>query len=78
MNHNLMKTKRLELGKTQKEVADAIGLRVGSYCDIENGKKGTKPAIAKKIGITLEIEDWRNLYEEVGDGDGEPEAGRPA
>ena len=47
---------------TQAEVAKACGIEPASYSDIENGKKGTKPATAKKLGTCLDF-PWYQLYD---------------
>lgn len=56
-----LKSKRITQRLTQKQVADAAGIKVGSYCDIENGKKGTKPATAQRIAAVLGF-DWTEFY----------------
>ena len=43
--------------------AEAAGIRTSSYCDIENGRKGTKPATAKKIAQVLDF-PWTDFYED--------------
>ena len=58
-----LRERRNELGLTQKNVAEASGIRTSSYCDIENGKKGTKPATAMKIAAVLKFR-WTEFYEE--------------
>ena len=69
INQNVnLKQLRKALGLTQRQVAAAIGLKPGSYCDIENGKKGTKPATAKKLGKVLDFE-WTDLYKEAENGE---------
>ena len=57
-----LKEKRLKKGLTQKDVAAAAEIKAGSYCDIENGKKGTKPSTVKKIAAVLGF-DWTEFYE---------------
>lgn len=55
-----LKLKRLELGKTQKEMAKYIGISLSSYHDLENyegGYSGSYPSLAtvrklKKRGLT--------------------------
>lgn len=61
-----LKEKRIEQGMTQRQVALMVGLKPGSYCDIENGKKSTKPATAKRIAAVLDF-DWTEFYEEAED-----------
>jgi len=56
-----LKEKRLKKGLTQEDVATAAEIQTGSYCDIENGKKGTKPSTAKKIAAVLGF-DWTEFY----------------
>lgn len=58
-----LKELRIKQGLTQEQVAVQAGLQPGSYCDIENGKKGTKPATAKKIAAVLDF-DWTEFYNE--------------
>jgi len=58
-----LKEIRKRQGLTQRKVAFMVGLKPGSYCDIENGKKGTKPATAKKIAAVLDF-DWTEFYKE--------------
>lgn len=65
MNYSEIKKRRLELGKTQRQVADACGIKAATYCDIENGKKGTKPKTAQKIAAELNL-DWTEFYKEEG------------
>ena len=67
-----LKEIRKQQGLTQRKVAFMVGLKPGSYCDIENGKKGTKPATAMKIAEVLGF-SWTEFYEEANDdvfGDG--------
>ena len=59
-----LKQLRKDQRLTQRQVAAAAGLKPGSYCDIENGKKGTKPSTAKKIAAVLGF-SWTEFYEEV-------------
>lgn len=68
-----LKKLRKDQRLTQRQVADAVGLKPGSYCDIENGKKGTKPATAQKIAAVLGFE-WTEFYEENPHGETEDSA----
>lgn len=57
--------RRRELGKTQQQVADMIGISKSSYCSIELGTKDPRLKTAIKISRALRFElnefDDRNV-----------------
>ena len=57
-----LREKRLEQKLTQKQVAAACGMKTSSYCDIERGRRSTKPEKAQKIAAVLGF-DWTEFYE---------------
>ena len=57
-----MEEKRKELGLTQREMAEKLGLSIGGYCNIERKRYLPCIATAKKIANILGI-DWRDIYE---------------
>jgi transcriptional regulator with XRE-family HTH domain len=58
MNSRLLKGIRVSEGYTQKPVADALGINVGTYCEKENGKRDFTPGEIEKLAAFLNI----NLY----------------
>ena len=48
---------------SQREVADQIGIKPPSYCNIENGKRRPTVETAKRIGAVLGF-DWTRLFED--------------
>ena len=48
-----LKTKRLEKGMTQSEVADRCGITQCSYSYYEIGKRQPKPEMLKKLAAVL-------------------------
>lgn len=58
MNRELLKEIRLQRGKTQGEVAAAIGYKAKSaYCSIETGVNGVSTETAAKIATALNMSD---------------------
>lgn len=53
---------RRERGYSQKAVAELIGVKQPSYCNIENGMRNPTVETAKKIAEVLRIE-WTRFYE---------------
>lgn len=53
-------------GKTQKAVADAVGISQPHYANIERGRRGLpmNPLIAQRIGKELNF-DWNLFYLET-------------
>ncbi len=62
-----LKTIRCEQGRTQRDVADAAGIRQAAYCNIENGRRRPRPDVAKRIGRSLSF-SWTRFYDEEEDG----------
>lgn len=58
-----LREKRTEKGLTMREVAVGCGMNTSSYCDIERGRRSTKPDKAKKIAAVLGF-DWTEFYED--------------
>ena len=58
-----LKQKRLDKGLTQEQVAEKLGITKGAYCDIENGKRGTKVYNIIKLSEILDFA-WVEYYEE--------------
>lgn len=52
---NILKKKRIELGLTQQQVADIVGLTRRSYYNIESGKTNASNSTLYRIGIVLGI-----------------------
>lgn len=57
-----IEAKRKELGLTQREMAEKLGLSIGGYCNIEKKRYLPCIATAKKIAEVLKM-DWRDIYE---------------
>ena len=55
MNLDFLKQRRRENGKTQEEVADALGMRKQSYSKIESGENNLHPRHWKKIETLLGV-----------------------
>lgn len=58
---NWLRELRLENNLTEKQVADAIGIKQAPYHRIEAGHSNPKVENAKKIGNLLNF-DWRLFY----------------
>ncbi len=58
-----LKKIRKELGLTQVQAAQKIGISRFWYIDIELGRKNPSIKTAKKIAKTLGF-DWKQFYEE--------------
>ena len=56
-----LRTRRLEMKMTEKQVAEAIGIKQAPYHRIEAGQSKPKVENAKKIGNLLNF-DWRLFY----------------
>ena len=54
---------RKEKGLSQVQVSEAVGISQPSYCNIENGERGTAVETAKKIANVLGF-DWTRFYED--------------
>lgn len=64
---------RKELGFTQVEFANKLGIKQGSYSDIERGKTGMSSSIVRKLINTFRLNPtW--LYEGIGESTLEAEA----
>lgn len=58
LNRKLLKEIRLQRGKTQEEMAAAIGYKSKSaYCSIETGVNGVSTETAAKIATVLDMSD---------------------
>ena len=55
MNLDFLKFKRREAGKTQEEIADALGMRKQSYSKIESGENNLHPKHWKKLETLLGV-----------------------
>jgi transcriptional regulator with XRE-family HTH domain len=59
-----LKRIRLQENKTQKMIADEIGITDGFYSMIENGSRRPSPQVAKRIADILGFRDeWYRLLE---------------
>ena len=56
LNRKLLKEIRLQRGKTQEEMAAAIGCK-SAYCSIETGVNGVSTETAAKIATVLDMTD---------------------
>lgn len=52
--NNSMKTYRNNLGYTQQNIAEKLGITVSSYNMIENGRRNPSLILAKKISLLFE------------------------
>ena len=55
--------KRKESGLTQAQLANEIGISQQGYGAIENGIRGVRVPLAKKIAAVLGF-DWQRFYDE--------------
>lgn len=55
--------KRKESGLTQAQLANEIGISQQGYGAIENGIRGVRVPLAKKIAAALGF-DWQRFYDE--------------
>lgn len=62
-----LKGKREKLGKTQDEIAEAIGVTRPAYTMIESGYRHPSVATAKKIANVMKF-DWTLFFTDVGNG----------
>lgn len=60
-----LKGKREKLGKTQDEIAEAIGVTRPAYTMIESGYRHPSVATAKKIANVMKF-DWTLFFTDVG------------
>lgn len=58
--------KRKESGLTQAQLANEIGISQQGYGAIENGIRGVRVPLAKKIAAALGFE-WQRFYEDERD-----------
>ena len=56
-----LRERRVEMNLTEKQVAEAVGIKQAPYHRIESGQNNPKVENAKKIGQLLGI-DWRLFY----------------
>ena len=56
-----LRTKRIEMNMSEKEVADAVGIKQAPYHRIEAGQNNPKVENAKKIAHLLGF-DWQLFY----------------
>ena len=65
--HKFLRSERLKAGRKQGEVARAIGMDQGQYCQIELGKNGRRLTLntAYKIAVFLDIPIGRLVGEGV-------------
>lgn len=61
---------RKSSGKSQAEIAEAIGISRAAYSNIENGKRRPSVEVAKRIAAALGFE-WTRFYEDGAEGKGE-------
>lgn len=54
---------RISQGKTQQEIARAVGTSQGGYANIESGLREPSVEFAKKIATVLGF-DWTRFFEE--------------
>ena len=57
-----MKEAREKKGMTQQQLANAVGVKAVSICRYELGQRAPRPAVAKKLGIILDI-PWYDLID---------------
>lgn len=60
-----LKEKREKLGKTQDDIAEAVGVTRPGYTMIENGYRQPSVTMAKKIAHTMDF-DWTLFFTDVG------------
>ena len=53
-----MKEARENKGMTQQELAKAVGVKAVSICRYELGERTPRLAVAKKLGVILDIPWW--------------------
>jgi putative transcriptional regulator len=59
-----LKNIRLQKNKTQKKIAEEIGITDAFYSMIENGNRRPSPQVAKRIANILGFDDeWYKLLE---------------
>lgn len=59
----MLKELRKKNNKTQKMVADYLGIQQNTYSSIENGKRKLAVDYAKKLGEFFNV-DWWIFYED--------------
>ena len=52
-----IKDRREELGISQKELADAVGIAQSTLCDYEQGRNKPSISVAVKIADVLKVRD---------------------
>lgn len=52
-----IKDRREELGISQKELADAVGIAQSTLCDYEQGRNKPSISVAVKIADVLKVQD---------------------
>lgn len=57
----LLKKQRLEMGLSQKQVAEQCGIKQGYYSRIENNTRTPSVKLAKKLADLLQI-DWTEFF----------------
>lgn len=62
-----IRERRLEVGKTQTDMAEALGLSQGAYSLLEGGKTSISLKAVLKIGLILDIPTTQLLYGEKPD-----------
>lgn len=62
MGNNVVKRKRVELGVTQEEIADSVGISRQYYNSIENFRKRPSVKIAKGVATALQLEEWNIFF----------------
>ena len=53
VNKNLLKAIRNGTGKTQKQVAEEVGIHIGVYARYENGQREPSVSVAKRIAEAI-------------------------
>lgn len=63
-SHTAMIEARINLRKSQKEIAALIGIRQPMYCKLENGDTPVTAPIAEKLAPILGLTELQLLYPE--------------
>lgn len=64
MNNNIFKNLRLDVGMTQKELGDAVGLSPTAIARYEKGSRIPKPEIIEKLADVLNVTPGTLVFEE--------------